>query len=101
MGTLASFASRPLPYLQGELVTHMTRRIITFAAVVSIVVLAFFALGSSELSADSKSKKAVTFSKDVAPIFFNSCAECHRPNDIAPMSLLSYKEARPWARSIK
>jgi hypothetical protein len=78
----------------------MTRRKITLA-VVSLVVLACFALGSSELSADSKGKKAVTFTKDVAPIFFNSCAECHRPNDIAPMSLLSYKEARPWARSIK
>ncbi|MFL6215909.1 MAG: c-type cytochrome [Blastocatellia bacterium] len=43
----------------------------------------------------------VTFTKDVAPIFFNKCAACHRPGEIAPMSLLSYKEARPWARSIK
>jgi hypothetical protein len=58
------------------------------------------ALGVASLSADSK-KREVTFNKDVAPIFFKSCAECHRPNDIAPMSLLSYKEARPWARSIK
>src|SRR5262245_47594715 len=58
-------------------------------------------LGANSLSADSKSKRDVTFSKDVAPILFNSCAECHRPNAIAPMSLLSYKEARPWARSIK
>jgi len=45
--------------------------------------------------------KEVTFSKDVAPIFYANCAVCHRPNDIAPMSLLSYKEARPWAKSIK
>src|SRR5918911_1296188 len=43
----------------------------------------------------------VTFSKDVAPIFFNKCASCHRPGEIAPMSLMTYKEARPWARSIK
>src|SRR5918911_3748843 len=43
----------------------------------------------------------VTFSKDVAPIFFNKCAGCHRPGEIAPMSLMTYKEARPWARSIK
>lgn len=42
-----------------------------------------------------------TFSKDVAPIFFVRCAGCHRPNDIAPMSLLDYKSARPWAKSIK
>ncbi|HKP88112.1 MAG TPA: cytochrome c [Blastocatellia bacterium] len=52
-------------------------------------------------SASTGGKKEVTFSKDVAPIFFKNCAECHRPNDIAPMSLVTYKEARPWARSIK
>src|SRR5215472_15384520 len=43
---------------------------------------------------------APTFSQDVAPIFFDHCAGCHRPNDIAPMSLLDYKSARPWAKSI-
>ncbi len=42
-----------------------------------------------------------TFNKDVAPILFRSCAECHRPNQIAPMALLSYQDARPWARAIK
>jgi hypothetical protein len=42
-----------------------------------------------------------TFSKDIAPIFQNKCQECHQPNSIAPMSLISYKEVRPWARSIK
>jgi len=43
---------------------------------------------------------APTFSKDVAPIVFKHCATCHRPGEIAPMSLLSYKDARPWAKSI-
>ena len=43
----------------------------------------------------------VTFSKDIAPIFERSCQNCHRPGAIAPMSLLTYKDARPWARSIK
>src|SRR5215471_11528008 len=43
----------------------------------------------------------VTFSKDVVPILARSCQNCHRPGSIAPMSLLTYKEARPWARSIK
>ena len=42
-----------------------------------------------------------TFTKDVAPIFFARCAGCHRPNDIAPMSLLDYQSARPWAKSIR
>src|ERR1700690_3663462 len=44
---------------------------------------------------------APTFSKDVAPILYQHCAGCHRPNDIAPMSLLDYKTARPWAKSIR
>jgi hypothetical protein len=43
----------------------------------------------------------VTFSKDIAPIFERSCQNCPRPGAIAPMSLLTYKDARPWAKSIK
>jgi hypothetical protein len=42
-----------------------------------------------------------TYNKDVAPILYSKCAQCHRPGEIAPMSLLSYKAARPWARAIK
>jgi hypothetical protein len=41
-----------------------------------------------------------TFTKDVAPIFYKNCTSCHRPGEIAPMSLLTYKDARPFARSI-
>ena len=43
----------------------------------------------------------VTFAKDIAPILQRSCQECHRPASVAPMSLLTYEEVRPWARSIK
>jgi hypothetical protein len=43
----------------------------------------------------------VTFTKDVAPILYRDCIRCHRPGEIAPMSLLSYTDARPWARSMK
>jgi hypothetical protein len=43
---------------------------------------------------------APTFTKDVAPIFFANCTSCHRAGEIAPMSLMTYKDARPWARSI-
>jgi Copper type II ascorbate-dependent monooxygenase, C-terminal domain len=46
-------------------------------------------------------KPQVTFNKDVAPILYARCAVCHRPNDIAPMSLLTYREARPWAVAIR
>ena len=43
----------------------------------------------------------VTFNKDVLPILQNNCQECHRPGEIAPMSLLTYNEARPWAKAVK
>ncbi len=42
-----------------------------------------------------------TFAKDIAPIFYAKCAMCHRPGEVAPMSLMSYDEVRPWARAIK
>ena len=41
-----------------------------------------------------------TFTKDVAPILFKQCVTCHRPGEIAPMSLMTYEQARPWAKSI-
>ena len=43
----------------------------------------------------------VTFAKDVAPILQEKCQKCHRPGEMAPMSLLTYAEVRPWARAIK
>ena len=43
----------------------------------------------------------VNFTKDVAPILQEKCQSCHRPDTFAPMSLLTYEEARPWAKSIK
>jgi hypothetical protein len=43
----------------------------------------------------------VTFTKNIAPIFQAKCQECHQPNSIAPMSLITYQDVRPWARSIK
>ncbi|HVH28577.1 MAG TPA: cytochrome c [Vicinamibacterales bacterium] len=43
----------------------------------------------------------VTFSRNVAPILYANCVYCHRPGEVAPMSLLTYQSARPWARAIK
>ena len=43
----------------------------------------------------------VTFTKHIAPILQRSCQGCHRPGSIGPMSLITYQDARPWARSIK
>ena len=67
--------------------------------------LAFgFVLACLLMAGDSGSAAGlppVTFSKDVAPIIFKNCASCHRPNQVAPMSFLSYKDVRPWAKSIR
>jgi len=45
--------------------------------------------------------KQVTFTKDVLPIFQEKCQVCHRPGTVAPMSLMTYEDSRPWARSIR
>src|SRR5438093_104863 len=70
----------------------MLARLMTFGAVLVFTAPA--------LAADTPAKPA-TFSRDVAPILQAKCQECHQPNSIAPMSLISYQEVRPWARSIK
>ena len=46
-------------------------------------------------------RSPVTYAKDVAPILYKNCTECHRPAMSAPMSLMTYDEVRPWARAIK
>ena len=61
---------------------------------------ALLALPATALSAEP-SARPVTFAKDVAPILQEKCQSCHRPDSIAPMSLLTYEEVRPWARSIR
>src|SRR5471032_826911 len=43
----------------------------------------------------------VTFTKDIAPIVRRSCENCHRADGVAPMSLSTYEDARPWARAMK
>ena len=82
------------PVRGGKGVKRILTMICAAAAVLLLATLSFEGMHAS-------APAAVTFSKDVAPIFFSKCASCHRPGEIAPMSLLSYKDARPWARSIK
>ena len=67
------------------------------------VLLSSCVLGVTQLSALGADKAVAepTFSKDIAPIFQRACQNCHRPGSIAPMALITYKDARPWARSIK
>src|SRR5215510_9795131 len=79
----------------------MKRMLCTALTALTILAAAFLAYPLSRADGLTKSKASVTFNKDVAPILFKNCAECHRPREAAPMSLLSYKDARPWARSIR
>ncbi len=60
--------------------------------------IAFFAAGT--ILAEPV-PTAVTFNKEVLPILQKRCQECHRPGEVAPMSLITYKDTRPWAKSIK
>ena len=56
---------------------------------------------SAMLTAAEPTARPVTFAKDVAPILQQKCQDCHQPGSIAPMSLRTYEETRPWAKSIK
>jgi mono/diheme cytochrome c family protein len=57
--------------------------------------------GFTAAAAAADAPQQVTFSKDVAPIFQEHCQNCHHVGTVAPMSLVTYEEARPWARAIK
>ena len=69
----------------------------THAPAISVAFAGLLVAGS----ADAQVTPSPTFTKDVAPILQQACQRCHRPNSIGPMSLLTYEEARPWARSIR
>jgi hypothetical protein len=66
-------------------------------AVGALVVLPVFSIAADAPDAN----KPVTFAKDIAPIFQEKCQECHRAGSMAPMSLVTYEETRPWAKSIR
>jgi hypothetical protein len=52
-------------------------------------------------AAQTPASSQPTFNKDVAPIFYSRCVECHRQSGMAPMSLMTYQDARPWARAVR
>jgi hypothetical protein len=56
---------------------------------------------SSISAAAELGSREVTFSKDVAPILQEKCQSCHREGQMAPMSLVTYEQTRPWAKAIK
>ncbi len=73
-------------------------RVTITAFVASATLLAVVVGGPAR--AQQPAASAPTFSKDVAPILYKQCVECHRPGEAAPMSLLTYEQARPYARAI-
>src|SRR5688572_30790170 len=77
----------------------MAMRILVAAGLVASVI---GAIGMrAEAQAPTPAAADVTFAKHIAPILQRSCENCHRPDGVAPMSLRTYEEARPWARAIK
>ncbi len=79
-----------------------SHRNVVASATSGLLVAATLVLGTvAAPRAQQSGVQGPTFTKDVAPILQRSCQNCHRPGSIAPMSLLSYEEVRPWARSIK
>ncbi len=58
-------------------------------------------VGSALAQTPGSGQATVTFAKDVAPILQAKCETCHRDGSMAPMSLVTYQEVRPWARAIK
>jgi hypothetical protein len=77
----------------------MARNLAAAAIGVCAVVLTAGVQGAQQTP--EATRPVPTYTKDVAPILYKNCTTCHRPGEIAPMSLLTYKDARPWAKSIR
>jgi hypothetical protein len=82
----------------------MTRRFVLLGGLAMLAAVATMRVSvhaGGQYSAKPRAAQIPTFSKDVAPILYANCTGCHRPGEIAPMSLLTYEEARPWYRAIR
>ena len=77
---------------------YMQSKRLVVSGVPGLIVLTASLLANNQ---NDLTSGAVTFNKDVLPILQKNCQTCHRPGEIAPMSLLTYQDARPWAKAIK
>jgi hypothetical protein len=73
--------------------------VLVLVGIVWLGITSAVTLGAPQQAAPSAA--APTFSGDVAPIMYAKCVTCHRPGEVAPMSLITYKDVRPWASSIR
>ena len=71
-------------------------RVVKLSWLVAALVLTAGGAAAAGAEADTP-----TFTEDVAPILYENCVTCHRAGEVAPMSLITYQETRPWVRSIK
>ena len=71
-------------------------RVLTTLTVVGVLAVVLSVAGNAVAAEGTP-----TFAKDVAPILYENCVTCHRPNHLAPMSLITYDDTRPWARAVK
>jgi hypothetical protein len=79
----------------------MKNRVFLSAAALALTAAIAAASGEPGQYAPRPTAGVPTFTKDVAPILYKNCTSCHRPGEIAPMSLLTYEDARPYAKSIR
>src|SRR5213593_353888 len=80
-------------------VDEMSTRTFVFALLAVLLLVGSAWQPSAAVAGEGTGR--LTFSKDVLPILQKNCQSCHRPGQIGPMSLLTYKEARPWSKAIK
>ncbi len=82
----------------------MTKRVTVIVGIVALwgsMLVARAERVPSEQYAQKAETDVPTFAKDVAPILYKNCTSCHRPGEIGPMPLISYEDARPWAKAIR
>jgi hypothetical protein len=77
------------------------KKVFTQILFVAAVMTSGFLMGIGGTSSAAAPASQVTFYRDVLPILQNNCQSCHRPGEVAPMSLLTYEQSRPWAKAIK
>src|SRR6266403_28941 len=76
----------------------MTSKSLIIRVMVSIAGSTLVFLG---IALAQSSKQELTFSRDIAPLLKTNCSACHRPNDMAPFSVLTYRDLQPWIPLIK
>ena len=81
--------------------SSVLRSVGVLAAMIAGVALAPVTSSAQTPQTTKTGPPAVTFAKDIAPIFQKSCQGCHRPGQMAPMSLMTFQDVRPWAKSIR